>query len=77
MTFYFETYGEGEPLLLIHGNGGCTAADGWLPFVERDLRALGLDVVNETFPDNDRARAIAPLYLPAQWAKGLLLGQLN
>ena len=25
----------------------------------------------------DRALAIAPLYLPAQWAKGLLLGQLN
>ena len=35
--------------ILIHGNGGCTAADGWLPFVERDLRALGLAVVNETF----------------------------
>ncbi len=25
----------------------------------------------------DRAQAIAPLYLPAQWAKGLLLGRLN
>lgn len=25
----------------------------------------------------DRALAIAPLYLPAQWAKGLLLGRLN
>ena len=48
--------------ILIHGNGGCTAADGWLPFVERDLRALGLDVVNETFPDNDRARA--SIWLP-------------
>jgi pimeloyl-ACP methyl ester carboxylesterase len=22
VTFYFETYGEGEPLLLVHGNGG-------------------------------------------------------
>lgn len=44
-------------VILIHGNGGCTAADGWLPFVERDLRALGLDVTNRTFPDNVRARA--------------------
>jgi uncharacterized protein len=43
--------------ILIHGNGGCTAADAWLPFVERDLRQLGLDVVNVTFPDNVRARA--------------------
>jgi len=25
----------------------------------------------------DRAIALAPLYLPAQWAKGLLLGRLN
>lgn len=43
--------------ILIHGNGGCTAADGWLPFVARDLTALGLEVVNRTFPDNVRARA--------------------
>ncbi|MEZ5421002.1 MAG: alpha/beta hydrolase [Vicinamibacterales bacterium] len=44
-------------VILIHGNGGSTAADGWLPFVERDLAALGLEVVNRTFPDNVRARA--------------------
>ena len=44
-------------VILIHGNGGSTAADGWLPFVERDLTALGLEVVNRTFPDNVRARA--------------------
>lgn len=48
--------------ILIHGNGGCTAADGWLPFVERDLTALGFDVVNQTFPDNVRARA--SIWLP-------------
>ena len=44
-------------VILIHGNGGCTAADGWLPFVEHELSELGLDVVNRTFPDNVRARA--------------------
>jgi len=49
-------------VILIHGNGGCTAADGWLPFVERDLAALGLEVVNRTFPDNVRARA--SIWLP-------------
>jgi uncharacterized protein len=44
--------------ILIHGNGGCTAADIWLPSVERELTALGLDVINQTFPDNVKARAI-------------------
>ena len=43
--------------ILIHGNGGCTAADIWLPWVERELRSLGLDVINQTFPDNVKARA--------------------
>ncbi|MGE0363393.1 MAG: RBBP9/YdeN family alpha/beta hydrolase [Vicinamibacterales bacterium] len=44
-------------VVLIHGNGGCTAADFWLPTVECELAALGLDVVNRTFPDNLKARA--------------------
>lgn len=44
-------------VILIHGNGGCTAADIWLPWVERELTRLGLNVVNRTFPDNVRARA--------------------
>jgi predicted alpha/beta hydrolase family esterase len=43
--------------ILIHGNGGCTAADFWLPWLERELTALGLDVTNQTFPDNVKARA--------------------
>ncbi len=43
--------------ILIHGNGGCTAADIWLPSVERELTVLGLDVTNHTFPDNVKARA--------------------
>lgn len=44
-------------VILIHGNGGCTAGDFWLPSVERDLTAIGVDVVNRTFPDNMKARA--------------------
>jgi predicted alpha/beta hydrolase family esterase len=43
--------------ILIHGNGGCTAGDIWLPWVERELSAAGLDVTNRTFPDNVKARA--------------------
>lgn len=54
--------------ILIHGNGGSTAADGWAPFVERDLQALGLEVVNETFPDNVKARAA--IWLPHLEALG-------
>jgi predicted alpha/beta hydrolase family esterase len=44
-------------VILIHGNGGCTGADAWLPSVERELSALGLAVTNRTFPDNVKARA--------------------
>ena len=43
--------------ILIHGNGGCTAGDIWLPWVERELAAAGIDVINRTFPDNVKARA--------------------
>jgi predicted alpha/beta hydrolase family esterase len=43
--------------ILIHGNGGCTAADHWLPWLERQIAALGVDVINHTFPDNVKARA--------------------
>jgi len=43
--------------ILIHGNGGCTAGDIWLPYLERELTALGLEVINQTFPDNIKARA--------------------
>lgn len=43
--------------ILIHGNGGCTAADHWLPWLERQITALGVDVINHTFPDNVKARA--------------------
>lgn len=44
-------------VILIHGNGGSTAGDIWLPWLERELTALGLLVINQTFPDNVKARA--------------------
>ena len=44
-------------VILIHGNGGGTAGDIWFPWLERELSALGLVVINRTFPDNVKARA--------------------
>ena len=48
---------SGIKAILIHGNGGCTAADMWLPWLERELTTLGVEVINQTFPDNIKARA--------------------
>ena len=48
---------SGQKAILIHGNGGSTAGDIWLPWLERELQALGLTVINQTFPDNVKARA--------------------
>jgi predicted alpha/beta hydrolase family esterase len=44
-------------VILIHGNGGSTSGDIWLPWLERALTAVGVPVINRTFPDNVRARA--------------------
>jgi predicted alpha/beta hydrolase family esterase len=44
-------------VIFIHGNGGCTAGDAWYPRLEHECAALGLEVVNQTFPDNVKARA--------------------
>ena len=44
-------------IILIHGNGGSNSNDVWLPYVQKEMEALGLPVINRTFPDNVRARA--------------------
>ena len=46
-----------QKAILIHGNGGSSAGDIWLPWMERELAALGLTVTNRTFPDSVKARA--------------------
>jgi uncharacterized protein len=43
--------------ILIHGNGGGNSNDVWLPYVERELSALGLEVTNRSFPDAVKARS--------------------
>ena len=44
-------------IILIHGNGGSTAGDVWYPWLERECLALGVSVINQTFPNNVKARA--------------------
>ncbi len=51
------TPAPGVKAILIHGNGGSTAGDIWLPWLEHELTGLGIQVVNQTFPDNVKARA--------------------
>lgn len=56
LTMYYEEYGAGQPLILLHGFGGCT--QNWAPFTESlsahyrliviDLRGHG----HSTNPDN-------------------------
>lgn len=43
--------------IMIHGNGGSTAYEGWFPSVQRELEQAGLEVICRTFPDNVKARA--------------------
>lgn len=44
-------------VIFIHGNGGSTAHDHWFEETAEALRKLGLEVINETFPDNKLARS--------------------
>lgn len=42
--------------ILIPGNGGGSPQDHWLPYLERELPKLGIEVINRQFPDSDLAR---------------------
>jgi uncharacterized protein len=42
--------------ILIPGNGGGTPQDHWLPYLERELSKLGIEVINKQFPDALLAR---------------------
>lgn len=43
--------------ILIHGNGGYTQDDFWLPYLNRELTNLGIQVIARNFPDPKLARA--------------------
>jgi len=44
-------------VVMIHGNGGLTAEDLWLPEVKTELETLGFEVIAQTMPDNIMARS--------------------
>lgn len=44
-------------VIFIHGNGGSTGDDNWMPSVAEELEKLGLQVSRKTFPDNEMARS--------------------
>jgi predicted alpha/beta hydrolase family esterase len=44
-------------VIFVHGNGGSTAYSHWFAETAEALRKLGLEVINETFPDNQLARS--------------------
>ena len=45
-------------IILIHGNGGCSAEDVWFPYVKNAFESQGFSVIARTFPDNVLARAL-------------------
>lgn len=44
-------------VILIHGNGGGTVKDNWLPYAKRELEKLGIKVIAQDFPDPVLARS--------------------
>ena len=42
--------------ILIPGNGGGSPNDNWFPYLERELPALGIKVINTQFPDPELSR---------------------
>lgn len=49
-------------IIIIHGNGGCTAEHFWYSAVARELEKMGLSVTVPTMPDNVEAKA--SIWLP-------------
>ncbi len=49
-------------VVIIHGNGGCTAEDFWYAWLKAELEKKGLLVIVPTMPDNMQAKAT--IWLP-------------
>jgi pimeloyl-ACP methyl ester carboxylesterase len=44
ISFYFETYGQGKPILMIHGNGGSIADfSNQIPYFSKKYRVIAVD----------------------------------
>lgn len=46
-----------KKVVIIHGNGGCTAEDHWTPWLKAELEKNGVVVIAPTMPDNVQAKA--------------------
>jgi predicted alpha/beta hydrolase family esterase len=49
-------------VIVIHGNGGSTPKDHWIPYLKRELEKLDISVITPQFPDAYLARAV--VWLP-------------
>lgn len=43
-------------IIIIHGNGGSTPQDNWIPYLQTELEKLNLTVIARQFPDANLAR---------------------
>ena len=44
INLYYETYGDGKPLVILHGNGGCIAdADSHIDFFKEKYKIIAID----------------------------------
>lgn len=43
-------------VIIIHGNGGGKPSDNWIPYLARELKKIGIEVIAREFPDNVLAR---------------------
>ena len=55
-VFCYDVVVSTQKVIIIHGNGGATGTDHWLPSVKWALEKEGLKVITETMPDNVLAR---------------------
>lgn len=46
-----------KKVIIVHGNGGCTAYDHWYQWLKRELEKAGVPVIVPTMPDNVQAKA--------------------
>jgi len=51
-----------KKVVIIHGNGGCTAQSYWLPWLKTELEKKGIAVFVPTMPDNIQAKS--SIWLP-------------
>src|SRR3989338_5614038 len=56
-AWYTNTIMEKTKVIIIPGNGGSTPQDNWFPYLQRELEAADITVVNQQFPDQELARA--------------------